>query len=172
MQRFRVLSTLLRHAARPQCQQALASFAPAAQASSVGSSLQQLFGLQQSYLHSTPASFSAQPEKVAKADRVAIPIDPKDVVKDNEKYSFLMDKDVWDEAWVYDNKFGSETEPIVVPSTLAERIIGVTDPHDDTMVIWGVLKEGEPARQLVAGGEFFVVQRVERVVRVGDLVDK
>jgi cytochrome c oxidase subunit 5b len=60
----------------------------------------------------------------------------------------------------------------VVPSTLPERIIGVTDPHDDTMVIWGVLKDGEPPRQLVAGGEFFVVQKVERVVRVGDLVDK
>jgi hypothetical protein len=59
---------------------------------------------------------------------------------------------------VYDNKFGTETEPIVVPSTQAERIVGVTDPHDDTMVIWGVLKEGEPPRQLVAGGEFFVVQ--------------
>ena len=49
-----------------------------------------------------------------------------------------------------------------------ERIIGVTDPEDDTLVIWGIVRENEPPKQLVAGGEFFVLKRVERVEKVGD----
>jgi cytochrome c oxidase subunit 5b len=53
-----------------------------------------------------------------------------------------------------------------VPALLNERIIGVTDPEDDTLVIWGVIREGEPPKQLVAGGEFFVLKKVERVEKV------
>lgn len=51
-----------------------------------------------------------------------------------------------------------------------ERIIGVTDPEDDTLVIWGIIREGEPPRQLVAGGEFFTLKRVDRVPKVGDVL--
>lgn len=51
-----------------------------------------------------------------------------------------------------------------------ERIIGVTDPDDDTLVIWGIIREGEPPKQLVAGGEFFTLKRVERVPKVGDVL--
>jgi cytochrome c oxidase subunit 5b len=58
-----------------------------------------------------------------------------------------------------------------VPSVEAERIIGVTDPEDDSLVIWGVLSESDPPRQFVEGGEFFVLQRVENIPRVGDLLD-
>lgn len=37
-------------------------------------------------------------------------------------------------------------------------------------VIWGIIREGEPPRQLVEGGEFFVLQKVEKITRVGDLI--
>jgi hypothetical protein len=36
------------------------------------------------------------------------------------------------------------------------------------LVIWGIVREGEPPKQLVAGGEVFVLKRVERVEKVGD----
>lgn len=51
-----------------------------------------------------------------------------------------------------------------------ERIIGVTDPEDDTLVIWGIIKMGEPPKQLVPGGEFFVLKKVNRVPKVGDVL--
>lgn len=56
------------------------------------------------------------------------------------------------------------------PHTTGERIIGVTDPEDDTLVIWGIIREGEAPKQLVAGGEFFTLKRVERVAKVGDVL--
>lgn len=84
--------------------------------------------------------------------------------------SHLADKDVWDEAWAYEPRFGTETDPIVVPALLSERIIGVTDPDDDTLVIWGVVREGEPPKQLVPGGEFFSLRRVAHVDKVGDVL--
>lgn len=42
----------------------------------------------------------------------------------------------------------------------AERIVGVPDPEDDSLVWWGSLEEGQPAKQIVEGGEFFVLKRV------------
>lgn len=80
----------------------------------------------------------------------------------------MLDKDMWDEAWAHDPRFGTADNPIEVPSLLPERIIGVTDPLDDTLVIWSIVREGEPPRQLVEGGEFFVLRRVERIERVAD----
>jgi cytochrome c oxidase subunit 5b len=77
---------------------------------------------------------------------------------------------VWDEAWAYEPRFGTESDPIVVPALLSERIIGVTDPDDDTLVVWGVVREGEPPKQLVPGGEFFTLRRVAHVDKVGDVL--
>lgn len=107
--------------------------------------------------HSSPSSWQAT---VAGAGGA--------VTKPEEKYAHLADKDIWDEAWAYEPRFGTEDNPIQVPALLGERIIGVTDPEDDTLVIWGIIREGEPPKQLVAGGEFFVLRRVERVEKVGD----
>jgi cytochrome c oxidase subunit 5b len=95
----------------------------------------------------------------------------KEIAKDYSKYN-LLDKDVWDEVWAYEDRFGTEENPIMVPSVEAERIVGVTDPEDDSLVIWGILREGEEPRQFVEGGEFFMLQRVEDIPRVGDLIDK
>lgn len=86
----------------------------------------------------------------------------------DSKFGYLADKDIWDEAWAHEPRFGTEDNPIVVPSLLPERIIGVTDPDDDTLVIWGIIREGEGPKQLVAGGEFFTLQKVERIERVSD----
>lgn len=46
----------------------------------------------------------------------------------------------------------------------------MTDPEDDTLVIWGIIRESEPPKQLVAGGEFFSLKRVDRVAKVGDVL--
>lgn len=36
---------------------------------------------------------------------------------------------------MYEDRFGTEEEPIIVPSLESERIIGVTDPEDDNLVV-------------------------------------
>jgi cytochrome c oxidase subunit 5b len=46
----------------------------------------------------------------------------------------------------------------------------VTDPEDDTLVIWGIVRDGEPPKQLVAGGEFFVLRKVSHIEKVGDVL--
>ncbi|WIA35036.1 hypothetical protein OEZ86_003527 [Tetradesmus obliquus] len=112
--------------------------------------------LKNSY-HSSASSWLSAPATTAGAVTTA-----------DEKNAHLVDKDIWDEAWAYEPRFGTADNPIQVPALLGERIIGVTDPEDDTLVIWGVIREGEPPKQLVAGGEFFVLKKVERVEKVGD----
>lgn len=72
-------------------------------------------------------------------------------------------------ARMYEDKFGTEDDPISVPSLEPERIIGVTDPEDDTLVVWGILKAGEPPRQFIENGEFYLLQMVEYVKKVGDV---
>lgn len=72
---------------------------------------------------------------------------------------------------MYEDKFGTEEDPIIVPSLEAERIIGVTDPEDETLVVWGILKDGEPPRQFVENGEFYVLKHVEYIKKVGDVLE-
>lgn len=67
--------------------------------------------------------------------------------------------DPFHEAWL-DAPFGTETRPVEVTSEFEERIVGVPDPDDDSLVWWGVIKEGEPPKQIVEGGEFFVLKRL------------
>ena len=59
-----------------------------------------------------------------------------------------------------DAPFGTETEPVQVTSYFSERIVGVPDPYDDSIIWWGSIKEGEPPKQIVSGGEFFVLQKL------------
>ncbi len=105
---------------------------------------------------------------------------------------------------MYEDKFGTEDDPIVVPSLEKERIIGVTDPEDDNLVVrvlphaaarsnthdgaglnvttactsmnactqvWGILRAGEPARQFIEGGEYYVLLQVPYVAKVGDVIE-
>jgi len=62
---------------------------------------------------------------------------------------------------------GTPEEPVVVESVLEERIVGVPDPDDDCLVVWGLIKVGEPPRQLVDGGEYFVLKTVEKEAWTG-----
>ena len=51
-------------------------------------------------------------------------------------------------------------KPVEVTSFNTERIVGVPDPDDDSIVVWGIIKENEPPKQLVEGGEYFVLKKV------------
>ena len=55
---------------------------------------------------------------------------------------------------------GTPEDPVVVDSAYTERIVGVPDPEDDCLVIWGLIKAGEPPRQLVEDGEYFVLKTI------------
>lgn len=88
------------------------------------------------------------------------------------KYRQIDDKEMWHEAWMYEDKFGTETDPILVPSLESERIIGVTDPEDDNLVVWGILRENEPPRQFIEGGEYYVLKTMPYIKKVGDVLDE
>lgn len=45
----------------------------------------------------------------------------------------------------------------MVESAFLERIVGVPDPEDDCLVIWDLIKANEPPKQIVEGGEYFVL---------------
>lgn len=59
-----------------------------------------------------------------------------------------------------DAPFGTEDKPVEVTSSFSHRVVGVPDPNDDSIIWWAHIKEGEPPRQLVEGGEFFVLKRI------------
>lgn len=46
----------------------------------------------------------------------------------------------------------------MVESAFEERIVGVPDPEDDCLVIWDLIKADEPPKQIVEGGEYFVLK--------------
>ena len=47
-----------------------------------------------------------------------------------------------------------------VTSSFSERVVGVPDPYDDCIIWWGSIKDGDPPKQIVEGGEFFVLKRI------------
>ena len=65
-----------------------------------------------------------------------------------------------DYAWIHSTEDGTPENPITVTSRFPQRIVGVTDPEDESIVLWGTIKEGEPPRQLIEGGEYFVLERI------------
>ncbi|CAL5224756.1 g7493 [Coccomyxa viridis] len=67
-------------------------------------------------------------------------------------------KDIFHEDWL-DAPFGTEDKPVEVTSSFSERIVGVPDPYDDSIVWWGNIHEGDPPKQIVEGGEFFILKR-------------
>jgi hypothetical protein len=38
--------------------------------------------------------------------------------------------------------------------------------------VWGILRENEPPRQFIEGGEFYVLKKVPYVQRVGDVLEQ
>lgn len=104
-----------------------------------------------------------------------------DVVKETLPQSYeperkyrgnLADKELWHEAWMYEDRFGTEENPIFVPCLESERIIGVTDPEDDNLVVWGILRESEGPRQFIENGEYYVLKKVPYIMKVGDILDQ
>jgi len=68
-------------------------------------------------------------------------------------------KDLFHEDWL-DAPWGTAEAPVVVTSSFSERVVGVPDSYDDSIIWWGTIREGEGPRQLVEGGEYFVLKRV------------
>mmetsp|Transcript_34109 Transcript_34109/g.61494 ORF Transcript_34109/g.61494 Transcript_34109/m.61494 type:complete len:157 (-) Transcript_34109:164-634(-) len=84
----------------------------------------------------------------------------------------LATRELWHEAWMYEDKVGTAEDPIVVPSLEGQRILGVTDPEDDTIVVWGLVAQEEPPRQLIEGGDYFVCKKVDYIRKVGDVLEE
>ena len=49
---------------------------------------------------------------------------------------------------------------MVVPSEFSSRIVGCVDPDDDSLVWWGIIEEGQPPKQIIEDGEYFVLKRI------------
>uniref|UniRef100_A0A6U0WT60 Uncharacterized protein n=1 Tax=Polytomella parva TaxID=51329 RepID=A0A6U0WT60_9CHLO len=95
------------------------------------------------------------------------------VLEPTRKYKAgLATRELWHEAWMYEEKVGTPEDPIVVPSLEGQRIIGVTDPEDDTIVVWGLVGENDPPRQLIEGGDYFVCKKVDYIRKVGDVLEE
>lgn len=62
-----------------------------------------------------------------------------------------------DEKWLY-APTGTEENPVVVTSLFEERIVGATDPDDDSLVEWGIVKLG--AAPKLIGSEYFVLKQI------------
>ena len=54
---------------------------------------------------------------------------------------------------------GTPEDPVVVTSAFTERVVGVPDPEDDCLVVWSLIKKDEPPRQIIPGGEYFVLKQ-------------
>lgn len=66
--------------------------------------------------------------------------------------------DIFHEDWITKEFAGTPEDPVVVESAFDERIIGVPDPEDDCLVIWDLIKADEPPKQIIEGGEYFVLK--------------
>lgn len=53
---------------------------------------------------------------------------------------------------------GTRDNPVQVTSSLASRIVGATDPDDDSIIHWGLVEEGKGPVQI--GDEWFALKRV------------
>jgi len=91
-------------------------------------------------------------------------ISPEDVehatgLERQELEATVQGRDMFQEDWL-DAPWGTEDNPVEVTSSLHERIVGVPDPYDDSIIWWGTIEEGQPPKQIVETGEFFVLKRV------------
>jgi len=81
---------------------------------------------------------------------------------EREELEFEAEKGVnpFAEEWST-GPLGTLEKPKEVPSYYDERIVGVVDPDDDSHLIWGTVKAGESPKQIIEGGEFFVLKKLE-----------
>ena len=45
--------------------------------------------------------------------------------------------------------------------TCVQRVVGVPDPEDDCLVVWSLIKNGEAPKQIIPGGEYFSLKKIE-----------
>ncbi len=69
--------------------------------------------------------------------------------------------DIWMPCGRLDAPFGTPEKPVEVPSMFDHRVVGVPDPDDDSIVWWGIVEEGQPPKQIIEEGEYFILKRVE-----------
>ena len=86
-------------------------------------------------------------------DDVLKAVTPKEVFADASK-----EKALEREALIARAPKGTKESPCVVTSEMDYRVVGVTDPDDDSIVIWGRLEEGKGP--MLIGDEWFVHKRV------------
>ena len=67
-------------------------------------------------------------------------------------------KDIFDHYDFTRAPKGTKDAPCVVESEMDYRVVGVTDPDDDSIVIWGRLEQGKGP--MLIGDEWFVHKRV------------
>ena len=67
-------------------------------------------------------------------------------------------KDIFDHYDFTRAPKGTKESPCVVTSEMDYRVVGVTDPDDDSIVIWGRLEEGKGP--MLIGDEWFVHKRI------------
>ena len=60
-----------------------------------------------------------------------------------------------------DAPWGTETNPVEVTSHFSQRVVGVPDPYDDSLVWWDTIHAGQPPKQIIEDGEFFVLKKLE-----------
>ena len=72
--------------------------------------------------------------------------------------SLASGKDIFDHYDFTRAPKGTKDAPCVVTSEMEYRVVGVTDPDDDSIVIWGRLEEGKGP--MLIGDEWFVHKRV------------
>lgn len=44
-------------------------------------------------------------------------------------------------------------------------------PERTNSQVWGILREGEAARQFIEGGEYYVLKKVPYITKVGDVLE-
>ncbi|KAK9836813.1 hypothetical protein WJX74_008649 [Apatococcus lobatus] len=64
------------------------------------------------------------------------------------------------EEWL-DAPWGTETNPVEVTSHFSQRVVGVPDPYDDSIVWWDTIHAGQPPKQIIEDGEFFILKQLE-----------
>ncbi|KAK9802673.1 hypothetical protein WJX73_004284 [Symbiochloris irregularis] len=64
------------------------------------------------------------------------------------------------EDWL-DAPFGTEDKPVEVTSSFTERVVGVPDPYDDSIIWWGKIEVGQPPKQIIEGGEYFTLRQIQ-----------
>ena len=103
------------------------------------------------------SSFFSHPPTLSALTRLSLSRPP--FTPSEELVAKAAGRDLFHEDWL-DAPWGTAASPVEVTSVFSERVVGVPDPADDSIVWWGTVREGEPPRQIIEGGEYFVLKKI------------